>query len=425
MEEVVNTTPASLCNKGAACALAACMCAWGSAPVPAAAQDQAPAAAPATNPVAKAEAPPALQPPLAVTLSPKSDPGRLDLGGLGPVYITGLLSGYGQVQSHYAATDHRWRADVDNAQAFINKPDGVLQFFVQLGYYSLPALGTPYLPAEDATPALYTPFPQGYLKFVPNEHFSVMIGKLPTLVGAESTFSYQNMNIQRGLLWNQENAVNRGVQANYMQGPLTLSLSVNDGFYSTHPGWISGLASYALDKSSTLTFVGAGNTNETDVSSSRTPLFQNNQQIYNLIYTRTHGPWTLQPYLQYAHVPKLPQFGANGAASTWGGAVLASYDFGADSAPAALRMPGFKLAGRLEYIDSTGSSAGGAPNLLYGPGSSAWSLTLTPTYQYKNYFARGELSYVGTADTAPGAAFGPDGNRHSQVRGVFELGMLF
>jgi hypothetical protein len=406
MEKVVNTTPASLCNKAAVCAVAACMCPWG----PASAQDQAP---------------PALQPPLAVTLSPKADPGHLDLGGLGPVYITGLLSAYGQVQSHYAATDHRWRADVDNAQAFINKPDGMLQFFVQLGYYALPALGTPYLPAEDATPALYTPFPQAYLKFVPNEHVSVMIGKLPTLVGAESTFSYQNLNIQRGLLWNQENAVNRGVQVNYVQGPLTLSLSVNDGFYSTHPSWIAGLASYALDKSSTLSFVGAGNTKETDVASSRTPLFQNNQQIYNLIYTRTQGPWTLQPYLQYAHVPRLSRFGANASASTWGGAVLASYDFGADGAPAALRIPGFKLAGRLEYIDSTGSGAGGAPSLLYGPGSSAWSLTLTPTYQYKNYFVRGELSWVGTADTAPGAAFGADGNRHSQVRGVFELGMLF
>jgi hypothetical protein len=409
MEEVVNTTPETLCNKAAVCAAAACLCAWGSTPVAASAQEQAP---------------PALQPPLAITLSPKPDPGHLDLGVSGPLsgplYITGLLSGYGQVQSHYAATDHRWRADVDNAQAFINKPDGMLQFFVQLGYYSIPVLGTPYVPAEDATTALYTPVPQAYLKFVPNEHFSVMIGKLPTLVGAESTFSYQNMNIQRGLLWNQENAVNRGVQANYTHGPLTLSLSVNDGFYSTHPSWISGLASYAIDKSSTITFVGAGNSRDTGVSSSRTPLFQNNQQIYNLIYTRTQGPWTIQPYLQYSHVPRLPEHGINDSASTWGGAVLASYDFGADSAPAALRTPGLKLAGRLEYIDSSG-----APNLLYGPGSRAWSFTLTPTYQYKNYFVRGEVSYVGTSDTAPGAVFGANGNEHTQLRGVFELGMLF
>jgi len=31
------------------------------------------------------------------------------------------------------------------------------------------------------------------------------------------------------------------------------------------------------------------------------------------------------------------------------------------------------VAGRAEYISSTGSLTNGAPSLLYGPGSSAWS----------------------------------------------------
>ena len=34
------------------------------------------------------------------------------------------------------------------------------------------------------------------------------------------------------LLWNQENAVNRGIQLNYTQDPLTFAFSWNDGFYS-------------------------------------------------------------------------------------------------------------------------------------------------------------------------------------------------
>jgi hypothetical protein len=395
------------------------------------AQDQATApSATAAEPTAKTDTPPTLQPAIATTLSANPKPYRFNLGDYGPVYATGVVSGFGQVQSNRLGPDHRWRFDVDNGQVFLNKPDGLVQFFVQLGYYALPALGTPYLPAGDATPALFTPVPQAYLKIAPMDNLSVMIGKLPTLVGAESTFTYQNMNIQRGLLWNQENAVNRGVQVNFAQGPMTFSLSVNDGFYSTRPSWISGLASYAIDKSNTVTFVGAGNSrNDSEVSSARTPLFQNNQQIYNLIYTRLDGPWTLQPYLQYSHVPRLPQFSAPGAASTFGGALLAAYDFGADPVPAALRLPGFKLAGRIEYIDSNGSAGsipgGGAPNLLYGPGSAAWSLTLTPTYQYKNFFARGELSWVGAHDAAPGAAFGTDGNKGTQVRGLVEVGLLF
>lgn len=384
--------------------------------------------APVTEPAARTDTPPTLQPALSPTLSPNPKPNRYELGDYGPVYATGILSGFGQIQSNRLELDHRWRFDVDNGQVFLNKPDGLVQFFVQLGYYALPALGTPYLPAGDATPAFFTPVPQAYLKIAPMDNLSVMIGKLPTLVGAESTFTYQNMNIQRGLLWNQENAVNRGVQVNYAQGPMTFSLSVNDGFYSGRPSWISGLASYAVDKSNTVTFVGAGNSrNDSEVSSTRTPLFQNHQQIYNLIYTRLEGPWTLQPYLQYSHVPGLPQFGTPESASTFGAALLASYDFGADDVPTSWRLPGFKLAGRVEYIDSSsaGSNPGGAPNLLYGPGSAAWSLTLTPTYQYKNFFARGEVSWVSTHDAVPGAAFGSDGNKGTQVRGLVEVGMLF
>ena len=40
------------------------------------------------------------------------------------------------------------------------------------------------------------------------------------------------MNIERGLLWNQENAVNRGIQANYSAGPVAISVSWNDGMLS-------------------------------------------------------------------------------------------------------------------------------------------------------------------------------------------------
>jgi len=365
---------------------------------------------------------PALQPAISSTLS--ASPVRVEAGALGPIYFGGIVSGMAQVQSHPAPADHTWLADLSNGQVFINKADGAVQFFLQAGYYSIPALGVPYQRAEQATPALFGAIPQGYLKFALTDSLSVMAGKLPTLIGAESTFTFQNINIQRGLLWNQENAVNRGVQINYASGPLTLSASVNDGFYSKHYSWISVLASYAIDDASSIAFSGGANTDRTEVSSSATPVLQNNQQIYNVIYTHTQGAWTLQPYVQYTHVPAMPAVGVNGAASTYGAALLLTYDFGNGATPAMLRVPGFKLPMRLEYIGSTGSAATGAPSLLYGPGSEAWSLTLTPTYQYKRFFARAELSYVGARKASPGLVFGADGNRHSQVRGVLEMGIL-
>jgi hypothetical protein len=78
-----------------------------------------------------------------------------------------------------------------------------------------------------------------------------------------------------------------------------------------------------------------------------------------------------------------------------------------------------------EYISSTGSEADGGPNLLYGPGSNAWSITVTPTYQYKIFFARAEFSFVGTSNTTAGLALGANGTNTTQTRVLFETGILF
>ena len=107
--------------------------------------------------------------------------------------------------------------------------------------------------------------------------------------------------------------------------------------------------------------------------------------------------------------------GSSGSASTYGGALLASYTF----------APNFSLAGRAEYIGSNGSSSIGAPNLLYGSGSSAYSFTVTPTYQYKRLYIRPELSYVKALDAVSGLALGPYGTKSTEIRGLIETGILF
>ena len=81
------------------------------------------------------------------------------------------------------------------------------------------------------------------------------------------------------------------------------------------------------------------------------------------------------------------------------------------------------LAARAEVIKSTGSMANGAPSLLYGPGSGAWSLTLTPTWQKGIFFARVEGSYVHAWHVTPGFGLGPNFNDKSQVRGLIEAGV--
>ena len=110
----------------------------------------------------------------------------------------------------------------------------------------------------DTLPFFYGPLPVAYLKLVKG-NFNVEIGELPTLVGAEYTFDFENMNIERGLLWNQENAISRGVQVSDTFKKLSLTVSWNDGFYSNVYNWITGSASYAFNSSNTLAFVGGGN----------------------------------------------------------------------------------------------------------------------------------------------------------------------
>lgn len=120
------------------------------------------------------------------------------------------------------------------------------------------------------------------------------------------------------------------------------------------------------------------------------------------------------PYVQYTSVPKNLAAGIGSSASTLGGALMASYalnDY-------------WKLAGRVEYIADTGKAAG-SPNLLYGKGSNAWSLTFTPTYQWKQWFIRPEVSYVTAGSATPGSEFGPVGTSTDQTRFMLETGVLF
>lgn len=374
-----------------------------------AAADETPAAD-AAPPGPTAMTTPAMSYPL--TANPK--PATFDLGPLGTAYVTGAITGLAFTQSDAVPGDRTSRADLSNGQIIVQTTEGLVQYFVQVGGYSFPTLGTPYLKASDNVDAFYGLVPCAFVKIVPNSSFSLQVGKLPTLIGAEYTFTYENTNIERGLLWNQENAMSRGVQGNYTSGPIAASVAWTDGFYSNRYDWVSGSLAYTFDPANILSFVGGGAVNRITHVTSATPLLQNNEQIYNVIYTHTDGAWTLQPYVQFTRVPKSLDIGTTRSASTWGAALLGNYAFD----------PQFSLAGRVEYIGSSGNANDGAPNLLYGPGSKAWSFTVTPTWQFQRFFARADLSYVKVNGAAPGAAFGDAGTKTSQSRLMIEAGIL-
>ena len=342
-------------------------------------------------------------------------PHEVSAGPLGKIEVTGILSGIGITEGYHVPGDSPTHWDLSNAQVFIQKTTGWFQWYLQGGAYNIPALGVPFTQTGPTITSLYGPFPTGYVKLVKG-NFNVEIGELPTLVGAEYTFSFENMNIERGLLWGYEPAISRGVQLNETYKKLTASFSWNDGYYSDRYTSFSGSLAYAINAANTLTFVASGNAGAYNKNTTATPLYLNNSSIYNLIYMYSKGNFMLMPYFQYSDTPKNVKIGITDSASTRGGAILANYNF----------KHGISLAVRPEYVKTSGNPKDiNAINLLAGPGSGAFAFTVTPAYSKDAFFIRAELSVVHIVDSVPGFSFGTMGKSVNQPRGVIEAGFLF
>ena len=385
------------------------MAAAANAQTPSTPDSPAAAQTPPAAPAAPAALPtPSITGPLAAL-----PPANFEAGPFGKIAVNGILDGMGMWTGHYVPGDNSTQAALSNGQVFIQKTDGWFQFYLQAGAYNIASLGVPFMATDKTVSNLYGPVPVAYLKLQAGKNTSILVGALPTLIGAEYTFTFENMNIHRGLLWNQENAVNRGIQVNQTMGKVTASVSWNDGFYSNRYSWLTGSLAYA-NGPHTVAFVAGGNMAKTAFQSYATPV-QNNGSIYNFIYTYSKGSWIVQPYWQYTNVPTNAKIGIVKGASTNGGAILVSRAF----------KHGFALPVRFEYIASTGKVSENAVNLMYGPGSAGTSITVTPTFQYGGFFVRGDIAYVHLSSLTPGDGFGPAGKDANQPRAMAEIGFMF
>lgn len=386
------------------------------APVQQACAQSSSAAAPAPAPPPAEAAPTPLPTPSVTGPLQWLPPANFSAGPFGKFAANGIVTGSGLWQGNHVPGDNTGQAALSNGQIFIQKPDGPVQLYVQVGAYTMPSLGTPFLAADKTVSDFFGPVPVAFLKIPAGKNTSFQIGELPTVMGAEYTFTFENMNVERGLLWNQENAINRGVQVNQALGKyFSASLSWNDGYYSNRYSWLSGLLTFTKGHHS-IAFSGMGNLGQTAYQTIATPV-QNNSTMYALIYTYTNGNWIVQPYWQYSNVPTNPAVGVLKGASANGGAILASRTF----------KHGFSLPARFEYITTSGSASSETPyvNLLYGPGSSAVSGTITPTYQAGGLYIRGDLSWVHAGSYTPGDVFGPNGTNSDQPRAMIEVGFIF
>jgi hypothetical protein len=342
-------------------------------------------------------------------------PATFDAGPLGKLQVNGIVTGFSQFQNNSVPGDQAAQATLSNGQIFVQKADGTVQYYVQAGVYTMQALGVPFTNAQNTVNNTYGPVPVAYLKLQAGKTTQFELGQLPTLMGAESTFTYQNFNIERGIIWNQETAISRGIQVNQTLGKyLTASVSWNDGYYSDRYSWLSG--SITLTKGpNVLVYDGEGNLAQTRYETAATPI-QNNGYMHAVIYTYTKGPWIVSPYFQYGKLPTDAKVFVPKATSATGGAFNLSYAF----------KSGFALPVRVEYLTSSGSATDGSVNMLgYGSGAAGTTFTVTPTYQKGGMFVRGDLGFVHASNYTAGDVFGPKGTAADQFRGVLEFGFIF
>lgn len=348
-----------------------------------------------------------------------------DLGVFGEWRGNGVISGFGMAQSNPVQTNRAHVADLSNAMIVVEQKKGSFGFLAQIGYYDILDIGQADQRIQKQTINSFGVVPQAQINYSIDKNITVSIGKLSALGGYESSFSYQNLNVVRGVLWSQTSSFSEGVQIDYDNEAFSASIALTDGFYSNKFNWLGADLSYKLSETQKIGVVWTGAISANSYVSNNTPLLKNNSQIFNLLYSQSVGQWSFAPYLQYTFVPANSSIGIPQSAETYGAALLANYKFPVDLDGSGTNYQKASIPFRVEYIQSTGIPGSNAPTLLYGPGSSALTLTLSPTIQYKKYFARVEVSMIRLYDFSPQLGFGNSSQNASQYRGIVELGIFY
>ena len=342
------------------------------------------------------------------------------LGELGSWQINSVASALAYSQSNPSGG----AGDISNAQLHFQKIDGDVGFSMLTGLYSVPVLGKSIVRTLSNTVDTYGYIPQASASYDLDKNWTIAAGKLASMGGYESTMTYQNLNIQRGLLWDQTSSVSYGTVVNYAKDDVSLAFTWNDGYYSNKMNWLGGAAGYQLNEKESVGFSWVGSVSGNSQNTANTPLLQNNSQIFNLLYKYSGDRWYVAPYLQYTVIPMNQNIGITSQYQTYGAALLTSYHFSVEDW-SGLGVTKISLPFRVELIQEKGGAVDSVNPMLYGPDSAAVSLTITPTIQIGSYFARVEASLVRINNPEPGLGFGSNDSKRSQSRVMLEVGLLY
>jgi len=122
---------------------------------------------------------------------------------------------------------------------FIQKTAGEFQFFLQAGAIRCRRSERRNLAAHSATSDFYSVVPQAFIKYAPNDSFSIMAGKLPTLIGAEYTFTFGEYEHRTRPALEPGKRCNPRRSRQLHVRPVAVAVSWGDGFYSNRYNWLT------------------------------------------------------------------------------------------------------------------------------------------------------------------------------------------
>jgi hypothetical protein len=342
----------------------------------------------------------------------------IDGGPLGPMEINVGVDGLAFATTDTPAGDKTDGIQLDTALINASTTTGLIRGDVEVGQYTNLILG--YEPGG-ATPggpnySSFSPLFNGYLSIVPSSHIKFSVGQFGTPEGFESGQDWNNYSIYHSMIAFVEPGQSRGVNTSFNYGPVDGVIQFDDGYYSKRINYLQWLVTYTFGPALNVTLNGGSHTSVTGPAVTGIGnLLYNNSSLYGGWVTYTAGNFTVTPEVQYVYTSPIrkyaPDVSITKSAANFTSAIFADYGFGASP---------YSLGGFVEYASETSAHAdGGAGDFFgYGPETSLWGAAITPTWQYKQLFARTDLafSHVNATDGA---------GIRAQFDAVLEVGLLY
>jgi len=349
---------------------------------------------------------------------------QIDGGPLGPLQLSGGVDGYAYFDNPVVSGQDNG-ANVANALVELQKSSGILQFTIEIGSNG-GAIGLGGAVGKLAETSINTfttgPLYAGYLTVAPPDlPITISAGQLGSLEGYESGVDWNNPSQIVTDIFEVQNSQSRGVEANYTAGPLSATVEFGDGFDTGVFNFVQALVTYTIDSSNVANIYYAGNVGRTGDNAitygggtvGGDPVYVNSQMIGGF-YSYTMGNLNLVPEAQYVYAKADAQVGIPKSTANFGAALFGDYSFGTSP---------YSIGGWVEYADSVGGG-----DWFITPGSELVGFAVSPTWQYKDLFARvnGGVGYL-LNNKYDGASYGYGSKNNNKLSEdvSLEAGLLF